>query len=101
MRWILAIALLALTSAAVAAGRHPLLYDPVALNIGVNCQWQSRCMEQQHAAMTRALTYVRTRHPSRAQVQLCNRNARRAGNRVDWIGYEHCIKNPAMRHARR
>ena len=100
MRWILAIAPLALSSAAVATGRLPLLYDPVALNIGVNCQWQSRCMLLQRGAMTRALTYVRTRRPPRAQIQLCNRNARRGGNRVDWIGYEHCIKNPAMKHRR-
>lgn len=100
MRWILAIALLAFGSAAVAA-RHPLLYDPVALNIGVNCQWQSRCMTLQRSAMTRALSYVRIRKPPRAQIQLCNRNARRGGNRVDWIGYEHCIKNPALKHGRR
>jgi hypothetical protein len=101
MRWILAIAPLALGSAAVADGRRPLLYDPVELNIGVNCQWQSRCMTLQRAAMKRALAYVRTRHPPHSQVQLCNRNARRGGNRVDWIGYEHCIKNPRLKHSRR
>jgi hypothetical protein len=55
----------------------------------------------QRAAMTRALTYVRTRRPPHLQVQLCNRNARRGGNRVDWIGYDHCIRNPAMKHVRR
>jgi hypothetical protein len=101
MRWILAIALSAFASAALAAGRHPLLYDPVALNIGVNCQWQSHCMALQRAAMTRALSYVATRKPPRSQVQLCNRNARRGGNRVDWIGYENCIRNPKLKHGRR
>ena len=99
MKWILAIAPLALGSAA-AAGRQPLLYDPVVLNIGVNCQWQSRCIVLQRAAMTRALSYVRIKKPPRTQIQLCNRNARRGGNRVDWIGYEHCIRNPALKHRR-
>ena len=101
MRWILTIALLALGSAATAAGRHPLLYDPVSLNIGINCQWQARCITLQQAAMKRALSYVATRPPPRAQIQLCNRNARRGGNRVDWIGYEHCIRNPKLKRGRR
>jgi hypothetical protein len=101
MRWIVAIAPLALGSAAVAAGRHSMIHDPISLNIGVNCQWQSRCMAQQQAAMNRALAYVAKRKPPKSQIQLCNRNARRAGNRVDWIGYEHCIRNRAMKHARR
>jgi hypothetical protein len=101
MRWILALALLAFGSAAAAAGRHALLNDPVALNIGVNCQWQSRCMALQRAAMNAALSYVARHRPGRAQIQLCNRNARRGGNRVDWIGYEHCIRNPALKRGRR
>ena len=100
MKWILAIALLALGSATAAAGRRPLLSDPVALNIGINCQWQSRCMILHRAAMKRALSYVATHRPPRRQIQLCNRNARRGGNRVDWIGYEHCIRNPRLKHAR-
>ena len=100
MRWTVAIAPLALGSAALAAGRHSLIHDPVALNIGVNCQWQSRCMAQQRTAMSRALSYVAKRRPPKYQIQLCNRNARRAGNRVDWIGYEHCIRNPALKRRR-
>jgi len=50
--------------------------------------------------MKRALSYVATHRPPRRQIQLCNRNARRGGNRVDWIGYEHCIRNPRLKHAR-
>ena len=50
--------------------------------------------------MNRALSYVAKRRPPKYQIQLCNRNARRAGNRVDWIGYEHCIRNPALKRRR-
>ena len=100
MRWILAIALLAFCSAASASGRHALLHDPVALNIGVNCQWQTGCMAQQRAAMDRSLAYVASRKPPRSQIQLCNRNASRGGVRTDWVGYEHCIHNRALKHRR-
>jgi hypothetical protein len=79
------------------AGARPILYDAVALNIGVNCQWQARCMGQQRAAMKRALAYVAKQRPPHWRVQLCNRNAGRGGYRVDWIGYDHCIRNPAMK----
>jgi len=57
-------------------------------------------MAQQRTAMNRALSYVAKRRPPKYQIQLCNRNARRAGNRVDWIGYEHCIRNPALKRRR-
>jgi hypothetical protein len=73
-----------------------MLHDPVALNIGVNCQWQPRCMAQQRRAMTNALGFVAKSSPPQWRLQLCNRNARRAGNRVDWIGFDHCIRNAAL-----
>jgi hypothetical protein len=100
MRWILAIALLASGSAATAAGRRLLLHDPVTLNIGVNCQWQPRCMADQRAAMARALSYVATHKPPRSKIHLCNRNASRGGYRMDWIGYDHCIRNRKLKHGR-
>ena len=100
MKWILGIALLAFASAASAGGRRPLLHDPVALNIGVNCQWQAGCMAQQRAAMNRALAYVASHKPPKSQIQLCNRNASRGGLRTDWIGYEHCIRNRALKRRR-
>jgi len=73
------------------------LHDPVTLNIGVNCQWQTRCMSQQRGAMKRALNFVARSRPPQWRVQLCNRNARRGGNRVDWIGFENCIRNAALK----
>lgn len=95
MNWTLAAAAVAITMV-FAGGRadaRAILHDPVSLNIGVNCQWQSRCMAQQHSAMRHALEYVSMKRPPQARVHLCNRNARRAGNRVDWIGFNHCIRN--------
>ncbi len=74
-------------------------YDPVALNIGVNCQWQSRCMADQRRAMNRALSFVAATRPPQWRVQLCNRNAGRGGYRVDWVGFDHCIRNSLLRPA--
>jgi hypothetical protein len=79
------------------ASTRPILYDAVALNIGVNCHWQSRCMAQQRTAMKNSLGYVSSAHPHHWRVQLCNRNANRGGYRVDWVGFDHCIRNVSLR----
>ena len=79
------------------AARAPVLHDGVALNIGVNCQWQPRCMAQQRAAMNHGLKFVSKTRPPQWRIQLCNRNANRGGNRVDWIGFDHCIRNSGLR----
>ena len=76
--------------------RTPVLHDPVTLNIGVNCQWQPRCMAAQRSAMNRALRYVAMTRLPQWRIQLCNRNASRGGNRVDWLGFEHCIRNSSL-----
>ena len=98
MRWIFAAAAGALATLSTSAGAtaRPILYDAVALNIGVNCQWQSSCMSQQHSAMKRSLSYVASTHPPHWRVQLCNRNAGRGGYRIDWIGFDHCIRNASL-----
>lgn len=101
MKRLLAVMLGLIFSVRAGAETRPILYDPVSLNIGVNCQWQSRCMVQQHRAMRRALNYVARQRPPQWRVQLCNRNARRAGNRVDWIGFDHCIANRALKPVKR
>ena len=103
MRWIIAAASLAGSMIAICSSgdARSLLHDPVALNIGVNCQWQARCMLMQRAAMERSLTYVAKARPAHWRVQLCNRNAGRGGYRVDWIGYEHCIRNKSLKRPSR
>ena len=103
MKWTIAAALVAggMIVWSSSGSARPLLHDPVALNIGVNCQWQARCMMLQRAAMARSLTYVGRARPAHWRVQLCNRNAARGGYRVDWIGYDHCIRNPALKRPSR
>ena len=86
--------LLAVAAAGVDA--RPPLYDPVALNIGLTCQWQPNCISRQKKAMKRALNHVQKTRPPAWKIQLCNRNASRARNRVDWVGYHNCIRNPSL-----
>jgi hypothetical protein len=102
MKWILgASAALTMLPSSAGMARRPMLYDPVALNIGVNCQWQARCMERQRTAMKRALAYVANRKPAQWRMQLCNRNASRGGGRVDWVGFDHCIRNASLKRRSR
>ena len=101
MKWILtaAIGIIWLPAASNAARRPP-LHDPVALNIGINCQWERGCMSRQRGAMKKALAYVARTNPPQWRVQLCNRNAGKSGTRLDWVGFDHCIRNQALRPPR-
>ena len=72
------------------------LYDPVILNIGVNCQWQQRCEHQQRSAMKSAHRYIAHEHPPLWRIRLCNKNARRGTARIDWIGFDDCIRNSSL-----
>jgi hypothetical protein len=75
----------------------PPLYDPTSLNIGLNCQWQQRCIADQQRAMKHSLKFVRKHQPPVWRVQLCNHNAARQRYRVDWVGYNNCIRNAVLR----
>lgn len=90
-------ALLLVSAGAVAHGKVPPVKDPVFLNIGFVCQWQERCIARQQRAMRRALSYVRRREPPSWKVELCNRNASRRPGRVDWIGFDNCVRNANLR----
>ena len=94
-------ALLLTAMPAAAASGRAILYDAVALNIGVGCQWQGQCMARQRTAMVSALSYVARKKPQQSLVHLCNRNASRGGGRVDWVGYENCIRNPRLKRRTR
>jgi hypothetical protein len=72
------------------------IFDPVALNIGLNCKWQAQCIKLQQRAMKRAVGFVRKKHPPEWRIHQCNRNAARGRYRVDWIGYDNCIRNAAL-----
>lgn len=71
--------------------------DPSTLNIGLNCQWQQRCIRDHQRAKKRALKFVDKYTPPAWRIQLCNGNARRGTLRVDWIGFDQCIRNSALR----
>jgi hypothetical protein len=101
MKWMLgAAAALLMLPLWTRTDARPMLYDAVALNIGVNCQWQTRCMAQQRTAMKRSLNYVSATRPPHWRVQMCNKNAGRGGYRTDWIGFDHCIRNEQLRPSR-
>lgn len=93
---LLAAVVIICASSGTAAASAPLA-DPVALNIGISCQWQQRCMSQQKKAMKRALKYVKNEQPPTWRIELCNRNASRKGRRVDWIGFNNCVRNAVFR----
>jgi hypothetical protein len=101
-----AVAALALMASQAQGHMLAPLYDPVTLNVGISCQWQRTCERRQLEAMTRARFYVATARPPVWRIQLCNRNARRGTARVDWIGFDNCIRNlnlrpgPVRRHRR-
>jgi len=92
---IIALIVTCATSGAAAASRPP-LHDPVLLNIGLSCQWQQKCIKAQEKAMKRALGYVKKTAPPTWRIHLCNRNASRKSGRVDWIGFNNCIRNASL-----
>ena len=83
----------ALFGAAPLHARVAPLRDPVLIRIGLICRWDNGCIGRQLTAMDKALTFVRTKSPPPSRVQACNRNASRGGERVDWIGFNNCIRN--------
>lgn len=92
----IAIAALALLAAGSVGHSAAPLYDPVALNIGISCQWQQRCMAQQRHAMKDARSYMLKTGLPLWRVHLCNRNAARSPVRVDWVGFNNCIRNASL-----
>jgi hypothetical protein len=99
MKWAIVTAALVLLAGGSQARARPPLSDPVTLNIGLVCQWQSRCMAQQKGAMKRSLKLVRKYQPPTWRIEMCNRNASRSRFRVDWMGFENCIRNTTLRPA--
>jgi hypothetical protein len=85
-----------LAATAQARGKPP-LRNPALLNIGFVCRWQSSCIRTQEKAMFRSLKHMRTYPPAAWKVQMCNRNSARNGTRKDWVGFENCLRNTALR----
>jgi hypothetical protein len=96
VKWTLGALLFGWTSAACAAQVRPPLYDSVSLNIGINCRWERKCIAVQQSAMHRSLSFVQARRPAPARIHMCNRNASRGRYRVDWVGFDNCIRNSSL-----
>ena len=101
LRLKLAIAAVALVSAGADAKRPPPIRNPVLLNMGFVCKWQSPCIRRQQSAMRSSLGYLKVRSVPAWKVRLCNRNSSRGGTRKDWVGFNNCLRNPALRPRRR
>ena len=97
----LALAAVVLVASSVEGHAAAPLYDPIVLNIGIDCQWQQRCEQRQRSAMAAARSYIAHRHPPLSRIHLCNRNARRGAANLDWIGFNDCIRNPHLSRPRR
>ena len=92
------LAIVALWSFDAEARRQPPpINNPALLNIGFVCRWQERCISRQQRAMKSSLGYLEKYRLPAWKVQLCNRNSSRNGTRKDWIGFNNCIRNPAVR----
>lgn len=87
---------LALLLPVPSAARRVPLRDPVLIRIGILCQWERACVARQRSAMASALRYVERKSPPKARIRACNRNASRGADRVDWLGFYNCIRNPRI-----
>jgi hypothetical protein len=96
MRWIAIAAAAVLATSNEGHAAAP-LYDTVVLNLGVNCQWQQRCIARQRRAMNDARKYIAKYDPPLWRIHLCNRNAAKSPQRVDWVGFNNCIRNASLR----
>ena len=72
------------------------IYDPMTLNIGINCQWQPHCQRQQTKAMNDARKFIAAYDVPLWRIHVCNKNARRGPARLDWVGFNSCIRNPQL-----
>jgi hypothetical protein len=46
--------------------------------------------------MRSAHRFIAARHPPLWKIHQCNRNARRSSSRIDWVGFNDCIRNPGL-----
>lgn len=99
--WILPITALGALLVSAAASAQTRRTHPVVQNAGALCRWQKPCMARQQLSMQRALNFVAVSRPATWRVHLCNRNASRARNKIDWVGFDACIRNPKLKRPKR
>ncbi len=93
--WVAAL-LLGLAAAGAEAQRAPPIH-PVVRNINLLCKSQSSCVQRQWRSMQAAFAFMRARQLPVWKIELCNRNAAKQRSRIDWIGFNNCIRNPKVK----
>ena len=68
-----ALAAFAMISAAPEVCATAPIYDPMTLNIGINCQWQPRCQRQQTKAMDDARKFIAAYDVPLWRIHVCTR----------------------------
>ena len=100
MRRLAVIASLAFAPVAGAHAANPSVVHPVYRNIASICGGQKSCIDRQWRGMQRAFAYMRNKGVPVWKIDVCNRNATRKSRRIDWIGFDNCIRNTKLRRPR-
>ena len=96
MTRLIAILVLGLAAAGAEAQRAPPIH-PVVRNINLLCKSQSGCVQRQWRSMQAAFAFMRAKRPPVWKIEQCNRNAAKQRSRIDWIGFNNCIRNPKVK----
>ena len=70
---------------------------PVVRNINLLCKSQSSCTQRQWRAMQSAFAFMREKRIPVWKIEQCNRNAAKQRSRIDWIGFNNCIRNSKVK----
>lgn len=101
-RWVLLTAAFGTWIVSTDASARTRQAHPVIQNIGGLCGWRKQCMALQQRSMQSALSFVASsRRLPMWRVHLCNRNASRASNKIDWVGFDACIRNKKLKRPKR
>ncbi len=90
------ITLFAAAAAPATAQRAPPVH-PVVRNINLVCNSQSSCVQRQWRSMQAAFSFMRAKRLPVWKIEQCNRNAAKQRTRIDWIGFNNCIRNPKVK----
>ena len=96
IRWAV-IAMLGWSAAGAAVPTRVGVIHPVVRNINLLCKSQSSCTQRQWRAMQNAFAFMREKRPPVWKIEQCNRNAAKQRSRIDWIGFNNCIRNPKIK----
>ena len=93
----LALILAMMATVDAAAQRRPPPVHPVVRNINSLCKSQDSCVQRQWRGMQAAFAYMRAKRLPVWKIEQCNRNAAKQRSRIDWVGFNNCIRNPKVK----